>query len=326
MTPSTPNAKRLAAVVVTCNRLEHLKTTTECLLQTPDALLAHIVIVNNASQDGTEAYLDSLSDPRLLIHHSRENLGGAGGFETGMRLAAERFDPEWTVVMDDDARPEAGAIAAFHAQPRESAHAWAAAVYHPDGRICDMNRPSLNPFWHWSVMRKALMGGGRDGFHLKRSDYESGAHRDIDGTSFVGFFISRTGLELGGFPDGKLFLYGDDVLYTLSLSKLGGRIVFAPEIRFTHAFSSQLGDEKRFRPLWKSYYHYRNLLFVYRMASGPFSLAVLPAAAFKWLARVISHKGERRIFLRYVLRAISDGLLNRTDVSHDEILKMQDRP
>ena len=237
-----------------------------------------------------------------------------------MRLAVQRYDPDWVVVMDDDARPEPGALAAFHGRDRSRAEAWAAAVYHPDGRICDMNRPSINPFWHREVLWRTLMGRGRDGFHLGRADYDGTELREIDGTSFVGFFISRKGIARAGFPDGRLFLYGDDVLYTLGLSHAGGRILFDPGLRFEHDFSTMSDADKRFRPLWKSYYHYRNLLMVYRLCSGWLFVLVGPAAALKWLSKVRHHGGERRAFLGYVLRALRDGVLGRTGVSHDRVV------
>ena len=52
---------------------------------------------------------------------------------------------------------------------------------------------------------------------LGPSDYAAAEPRDIDGTSFVGLFVSRAAIARVGFPDGHLFLYGDDVLYTLGL-------------------------------------------------------------------------------------------------------------
>lgn len=321
-------AGRLVAVVVTHNRLAKLKVTLARLLESPGRRLAAVVVVDNASDDGTAGWLAEQGAgqekgqgvPRLDIIRCETNLGGAGGFETGMREAVARFDPDWLVLMDDDARPEPGALAAFHGADRSGAEAWAAAVYHPDGRICDMNRPSINPFWHPRVLWRTVLGQGRDGFHLGTEDYAGTALREIDGTSFVGFFISRTGLARAGFPDGGLFLYGDDVLYTLGLSAGGGRILFDPGLRFAHDFSTMTETDRRFRPLWKSYYHYRNLLMVYRLCSGWLFVLVGPAAAVKWLAKVRHHSGERRAFLGYVLRALRDGLLRRTDRDHGTVV------
>lgn len=309
------SAGRLVAVVVTYNRLDQLKITLSRLCATASRELAAIVVVDNASDDGTRAWLDHQSDPRVDVLRCTTNVGGAGGFERGMRHAMARHMPDWLVLMDDDARPAPEAFAAFHATERRGAEAWAAAVYDCSGAICEMNRPSINPFWRRDVLWRTVMGKGRDGFHIGAAEYGAQAPCAIDGTSFVGFFISRAAVARVGYPDGRLFLYGDDVLYTLSLRAAGGRILFDPALRFEHDFSTIGAEDQRFRPLWKSYYHYRNLLMIYRLCAGPWFALVGPLAALKWLAKVRFHEGQRGAFVGLVLRALRDGLLGRTDVS-----------
>ena len=310
---------QLIAVVVTYNRLPKLQATLARLFETSPEDLSAIVVVDNASDDGTGAWLEAQSDPRLVVEHSAENRGGAGGFEVGMRLAVARFDPDWIVVMDDDARPHPGALAAFQQMDTSNWDALAAAVYFPSGEICEMNRPSRNPFWHGTELRQSLFGGGRSGFLITPEDY-AGAGRAIDVASFVGLFVSRAAIDRVGYPDGQLFVYGEDGIFTLGLSKAGGRIWFAPEIGFEHDCSTFEGQRGRFRPLWKVYYYHRNLLLLYRMAAGwmfwPALLAVLP----KWLSKIRHHSGERWIYLRLLGLAVRDGLFRRTGVSHADIL------
>ena len=322
-------AGRLAAVVVTHNRKEKLGVTLRRLMSEPADLLHAIVVVDNNSSDGTGALLAELKDAsngRIHVHHSDVNLGGAGGFEIGMRLAVERFAPDWLVVMDDDARPMPGAIAAFQSGDHGGWDGVAAAVYFPTGEICEMNRPSRNPFWSVGgfarLVAHVVTGRGRDGFHIPRSSYECTVPTPIDATSFVGFFVSRRGIDLAGYPDARLFIYGDDVLYTLGLRDKGGSICFDPNIRFEHDFTTIGTGERRFSPLWKSYYHHRNLLIVYRRSAGwlfwPALLVVLP----KWLLKVTHHKGERQPYLRLLSRAISDGLREDLGASLADIQRL----
>jgi GT2 family glycosyltransferase len=199
-------------------------------------------------------------------------------------------------------------------------------VRHPDGRICDINRPSINPFWNRAAFLRTAAGGGREGFHLMPADYEGTALRAVDAASFVGLFVSAAAIARIGYPDGRLFVYGDDVLYTLNLRRSGGSIAFDPQLRFEHDFSTIDAGDRRFRPLWKSYYHYRNLLIVYRAAAGwlfwPALMAVLP----KWLSKVRHHGGDRALFLRLLRRAMRDGLAGRTGVDHAEILALAGMP
>ena len=311
-------AGSLVAVVVTYQRLEKLRVTLARLLAAPADLLTAAVVVDNASTDGTADFLSGHNDPRLTVIRCDTNLGGAGGFERGMRAAVARFDPDWIVVMDDDARPQPGALAAFHAQKPSGWDAVAAAVYYPGGGICEMNRPSINPFRHLpSFLRTALRGRG--GFHIPPAAYD-GPPSAIDVASFVGLFLSRAAIARAGYPDGGLFVYGEDGIYTLGLSQSGGHIGFLPAIRFDHDCSTLSGGGSgRFTPLWKVYYYHRNLLLLYRMAAGwlfwPALCVILP----KWLWKARHHGGAHGAYLRLLLRAVSDGLRGRIHVPHDEI-------
>ncbi|MBK8945845.1 MAG: glycosyltransferase [Ignavibacteriae bacterium] len=95
----------IAAVVVTHNRIKLLQECIEAL-RNQTRKLDEIIVVNNDSQDGTKEWLDELRD---LTKIHQENLGGAGGFHNGMKLAYEKgYDWIWT--MDDDCLPELNAL------------------------------------------------------------------------------------------------------------------------------------------------------------------------------------------------------------------------
>lgn len=313
------SARRLVAVVVTHNRLPQIKVTVERLLEASTAWLEALVVVDSASTDGTADWLAAQEDPRLLVLSSDRNIGGAGGFEWGMREAVARFDPDWLVIMDDDGRPESGALEAFHATDLSDWDAVAAAVYYPDGRICDMNRPSRNPFGHPGVFLRALVSiGARNSFHITPAAYEEAAPTEIDITSFVGLFVSRRAIRMVGYPDGQLFVYGEDGLYTLALSQAGGRIGFLPEIRFEHDCTS-LGADRRFRPLWKSYYYHRNLMLLYRLAAGPLFWPAMLLVLPKWLLKAHHYEGARGRYLSVLGMAVGDALRGRIDRSLEAV-------
>lgn len=88
------------AVVVTYNRLELLKRNLSCLRR-QTVPLTTLVVVDNGSTDGTGAWLDEQEDVKT-IHQT--NVGGAGGFYTGMEYA-RRADADWIWCMDDDVFP-----------------------------------------------------------------------------------------------------------------------------------------------------------------------------------------------------------------------------
>ncbi|MFA3920798.1 glycosyltransferase family 2 protein [Ruegeria hyattellae] len=321
-----PGAGRLVAVVVTHNRLAKLKPTLARLLAADSAHLDAIVVVNNACTDGTADWLKSQRDPRLNVIASAENIGGAGGFERGLRHAMQHLDPDWLVVMDDDACPTPGALALFHAHPRADDTAFAAAVYFPDGRICEMNRPSRNPFWSPALFLRSLVRG-RDGYHIPRSAYDADTPCPIDLTSFVGLFLPRRIIDEIGYPEPGLFLYGDDVIYTLTLRRRGWNILFDPALRFEHDFSTfQALGPQVIRPLWKVYYYCRNRLLMYRAAAPLLFWLLLPLLGLKWHLAVGRYGAEKSLYLRLLRRALRDAAARNTDLCHDEVLALAGAP
>ena len=313
---------RLVAIVVTHDRVAHLRRTLRRLLSEPDCHLERVVVVNNASTDDTARWLDSLDMPRLDILHLPRNIGGAGGFALGLEHARKAHDPDWVLLMDDDARPYPGALAEFHCADRDSWDAIAAAAYTPQGGICDLNRPTHDPFAQWSTLLRT-MRTGREGFHLGAQAYAGHAPVPIDGASFVGLFLSRRALDLAGLPDPDLFIYGDDAIYTLRLSRAGGRMVFLPRLRFEHDTTpvpDRHAPEQADWPVWKAYYLHRNALILYRLAAGRLFWPICLIVLLRWALRLHRFRGRRRVFLRLALRGIWHGLRGVTATRHDTVL------
>ena len=301
--------RNTVAVIVTFNRLDKLRET---LRHTLDQAFYRVVVVNNASTDGTQTWLDERSDPRLHIIHSQQNLGGAGGFHLGFDCAARQFpQAEWLVAFDDDAYPQAGMLETFKQLdvPAETG-SLAAAVYLPDGRISEMNRPSVNPFWH---LKELLFTSfkGRQGFHVDDAEYGLDSHREIDASSFVGFFLRLSLIRENriGLPRSELFIYADDIIYILQLRKAGIKHWFVPRLKFTHDCETLVNQQDVYRPLWKVYYTFRNRLEMYRIASGVFYpfILLLKIPKFFITARFYEPH-ERRRFLIITATAVRDGI------------------
>lgn len=312
---------KIVAVIVTHNRIEKLRIT---LTRVFAEQLDHVFIFDNASSDGTPEWLAQQLEPRLTVMSSEQNVGGAGGFSAAMQRAVEEIDPDWIVVMDDDGRPKQGAIAEFRKSEHAEWDAVGAAVLTPDGRVCEMNRPYRNPFWHFPEFIRTLTGQGRQGFHLQDDAYaEDASAVEIDMASFVGLFLSRKAVACSGFPDARLFVYGEDQLYTLQMRRKGLRIGFIPQIRFEHDTAARQGSGGVvLRPVWKVYYMYRNALIAYRVAAGIWFWLLVPLLLAKWHRRAPDYGPDKERFRQILNVAIRDGLANRLERSHQDILRI----
>jgi GT2 family glycosyltransferase len=96
METPTP-ADGIAVVVLTHNRVHLLRKNVENVLLRTSPATREIVIWNNASTDGTEAYLETLDDPRIRVVHSEKNIG-----QNAYARAFQLTTSPYMVEVDDD--------------------------------------------------------------------------------------------------------------------------------------------------------------------------------------------------------------------------------
>jgi len=247
----------ICAVIVTYNRVEKLKETLDAYLL---AGIEQLVVVNNASTDGTQEFLCSFNSDlcATTVLTMTENLGGAGGFHAGLQYARDNIETDWIVVSDDDSYPDSSSLTAFKAELAMSVKCslFASAVYYPTGEICLMNQPMLI-----SGVKKTLANlfKGNKLTGLDKTLYQSERSVEITASSFVGLFIKRDALlESKVLPDPNFFLYWDDIAFCLDMGKRGYSLRFLPLVSFVHdcARHSQSLSEQRL------YYMVRNGLRV----------------------------------------------------------------
>lgn len=200
--------ERIAAVVVTFNRLGKLKTVLDSI-EAQENAPTWIVVVDNASTDGTEEYLRSRTNKLTLdIVTLPTNTGGAGGFAVGMSRAYDLgADGIW--VMDDDCYPQPSALGTL-VTGLEGAVAElggdvpfsCSLVQFVDGAICEMNNPETT--WDWP----RLISKGQPNSVMVKS------------CSFVSVLMPRWVLERYGLPYSEYFIWFDDHEYTLRLTRL----------------------------------------------------------------------------------------------------------
>ena len=154
---------RVVAVVVTWNRRELLAEAVAAL-RAQSHPLAAIVVVDNASTDGTDVAL--ASETGLDVVRLEQNTGGAGGFAVGIEQALTH-DPDLVWLLDDDTIPTPDAA-------RELVGPWrtyagpdgrrpavlASKVVWTDGRDHPMNTPATQARGRAGRVRARRAGGG----------------------------------------------------------------------------------------------------------------------------------------------------------------------
>lgn len=234
--------------VVTCNRLNLLKECVDAI-NGQEVPFSKIAIVNNNSNDGTEEFLDSISDERYCIVHSSENLGGAGGFH----LALKQFEDQstdWVLIIDDDAiiRPDfikemKIAIEAHKDQYK----AYAGVVF--EGGIPN------------TLHRKRIVSCDVLGKPVSLEEYKKDTFV-FDVASFCGLLIHSSVIQVIGLPRKEYFIWHDDTEYSLRINKLS-RMLNVNTAGLDHKRKPGASDIHD----WKNFYGFRNELDLFKKYS-----------------------------------------------------------
>lgn len=238
---------KIIAVVVTYNRLELLQKGIGMLRMQPD--LSSIIVVNNGSTDNTRQWLDSQTD--LTVIH-QDNVGGSGGFHTGIRHAYDE-GADWIWCMDDDVFPRPDCLAQL------LRHATDPSVGILSPRRLMEGKVFTHEFQRFDFSHPfASMHGG------KLSRLQVDGPTPIVGCDFEGPFISRRVVERIGLPNRDLFIFCDDTDYCLRAHLAGFGLLYVPAALMDkhRFFSNDTWTTRNQKKKWKRYYQIRNEAYI----------------------------------------------------------------
>ncbi|STO36072.1 UDP-galactofuranosyl transferase GlfT1 [[Flavobacterium] thermophilum] len=194
---------KVCAIVVTFNRKQLLRECLEALLnQTYE--LEDIYVIDNASNDGTSEFVKK-EYPNVNLVQLPKNIGGAGGFYEGIKIAySNNYD--WYWILDDDTIPQLNALeallAAYNRFEEKKPILLSSKVIWKDGTIHPMNEPNIRNF----DLENAIIAARANCINLRS-------------TSFVSVLIKNDVIEKFGFPIKELFIWNDDYEYTSRILK-----------------------------------------------------------------------------------------------------------
>ncbi|MCB0749577.1 MAG: glycosyltransferase family 2 protein [Ignavibacteriae bacterium] len=301
------NQIKIAAVVVTYNRLELL---IECIgaLRSQTRKLDEIIVVNNDSKDGTTQWLDEQQDI-TKIH--QENLGGAGGFHNGMKLAYEK-GYDWIWLMDDDAEPFADSLAKLEASIDLTFSALCSIVVDKDGLMVKNHRGKINTKY---IKIYTLLAP------LAKINNENKVS-DIELATFVGILINVNAIKKIGLPRADFFIHNDDIEYCLRLLEFGKiKQITASKIIHKSEGDSELISinflfkqikRKPYHRYWVKYFTLRNF-FIILLNYPEFKLSSYPSIFFttiKEIIQIIFFDDNKRNRIKILILALKDSLKN----------------
>lgn len=283
--------KKVIAVIVTYNRKELLKESIEAILnQDYDNCIP--LIIDNASTDGTYDYIKNLIDEnKILYKNTGSNLGGAGGFNYGMR-EAYNLGCDFMWIMDDDC----------------IAHKDTLVEFMKADKILNGNYGFLSSKVLWKDNSICLMNKQKKTFSKWLKDFDTN-YQEIALGSFVSFFIKSSTVKKYGLPIKDFFIWSDDWEYSRRISR-NEKCYFISSSIVTHKCKENIGasiasvDGDR---LDRFKYLYRNDCVLYR-GEGIKGKILFEIRLLLHKVRILkSDKKDKKIRIKMINDAVKEG-------------------
>jgi GT2 family glycosyltransferase len=259
----------VSVIIVNLNRRELLGRCLESLRKQTFSDF-QVIVVDNASSDGSLEFLQSLGEPRLQVVALSSNKGFAGGCNAGIARAEGRYiatlnndaeaEPRWLeeLVTGIESNPAVGMCASkilFHGDRKRIDKA--GHLIYPDG-----------------------LNHGRGSGEPDCGQFEQ--REEVLFPDAAGALYRREMLDVIGLFDEYFFAYGDDADLGLRGRLAGWTCLYIPTAIVYHVHSATAGE---FSPL-KAFLIERNRIWV---AVKTFPLSLLLVSPFFTLVRFAYH-------------------------------------
>jgi N-acetylglucosaminyl-diphospho-decaprenol L-rhamnosyltransferase len=222
----------LSVVIVNWNVRDLLQRCVESVLSSQRSITTEIIVVDNASVDGSVEMLRA-EFPQTVLIANPENRGFPAANNQGIAAAQGRYvlllNPDTEVLADAldalvqymDAHPDVGLVG-----PQ---------LLHPDGQVQSSRRryPTLATLffestWLESLAPRALL---RRYYVLDQPDK---AVLDVDWITGAAMLARREVIQQVGGMDERFFMYSEELDWCRRIKAAGWRVVYHPEARVIH--------------------------------------------------------------------------------------------
>lgn len=223
--------REVAIVIVSYNAQAELQACLEALVQDPPTTSHEIIVVDNASSDGSPDAVRARW-PHITVVDAGANLGFARATNLGIRTTTSRM----VLLLNSDTLPPPGAIDRLVdvLLTRNTVAAVGPRLVDGNGTLeisfGAMISP-LNELW-----QKCLVLGysWKLPFLEKLVECRARSERVVDWVSGACLLVHRADAEAVKLLDERFFLYGEDVDFCAAIRDRGRKILFTPTVEIVH--------------------------------------------------------------------------------------------
>lgn len=245
---------KVAIVIVTWNKKSYVMELLTSLRNINYDNL-DIIVVDNASTDDTcQAIREQFPHVNLIVNS--ENLGGTGGFNTGLRYVLKKGGYKYTWLLDNDAVVERETLIELVKVMEEDDKVGitGSIIMEPDMEMI----VELGAFVSWSI------GTWKPNYRNNRlSTIKEIDTTEVDYVAACSSLVRNEALYKIGVMDERYFIHWDDIDLSLRAKQAGYKVMASPKSKAYHGL-----EDKPVNPLI-SYYDIRNgLLTITKHQNG----------------------------------------------------------
>lgn len=224
---------KLSIVVLCWNSRKVIPACLESLSRQETTFALEVIVVDNASEDGTASYVQQ-NFPQFKLLQTGSNLGFSRGNNRGIEQAAG----DYVLILNPDTELHPNMLEQWitYAETHPEAGAFGCRVLTSNGSLQFAARPFPNPLRYWiaalglgSFVTRVL-GMGVDTYAHWNPDVD----RTIDWTAACALLVRANVLKkIGGF-DERFFYHFEDVDLCRRIWNTGAMILYAPTPTLKH--------------------------------------------------------------------------------------------
>ena len=223
---------RVAIVIVSFNTRRDLGACLRSLHEAPPDVTHDIVVVDNASSDGSVAAVRA-AWPAVQVLEMGRNAGFAAATNAGVHAS----ESDLVLLLNSDTVVPPGSldrlVSALDRDP--TAAAAGPRLVEPGGSVELSFGRMISP---WNEARQKLLGIGLArgaGPVARRVARRTTTAHHPDWVSGACLLVQRAAGDAAGWLDERFFLYAEDVDFCAAVRAGGGRILFTPAAEVVHA-------------------------------------------------------------------------------------------
>jgi N-acetylglucosaminyl-diphospho-decaprenol L-rhamnosyltransferase len=226
----------LAILIVSHNAAADLERCLDSLLHAPPRVSHELVVIDNASRDGSVQAVKARA-PRVRLIPLPSNFGFAGGNNAGFR----QTQSELVLLLNSDTVVPSGAIDRLVQQLRLLPGASVAGprLVNARGEAELSFGRMMSPL---AELRQKFLT--RPGGQARIEEMTS-REQEADWVSGACLLVRRADAESAGLLDERYFMYGEDVDFCAAIRARGGRVYFTPSAEVVHLGGRSWGADRQ---------------------------------------------------------------------------------